>query len=379
MDGGWRLAKLCWRLIRTNRAMLALGFVFSVFALGAGVAGLAVPDADSGSAIALVGAGLIAMLVAVFLQAGLVLAADDVLDGGRITVREALGEARERLGAIAKWAAIALGAQLVFALLLHNLSDRVGLFVSLAAAAWSFGTVFVVPMLALEHLTPIEALREAPQLLRRRWGEEFAGFFGIGAMSAIAAIPPGILLGVGAHRNRIEQGSGDVAVAIGTVLLLAVFVLAATTFQAFAVALYRDGSLGYPDERAYVERRPRRKSWIVRIGLAILGLLLTLAMVGAIVGPAPGNKEYKVAFPTSYASWITAGMPVVYEGHQVGAVKGSEISTGSDVVSFEVESPYDSLKGESSIVISEFEGRPCLQIVPRGQSPPLPEAERGSA
>jgi hypothetical protein len=379
MDGGWRLAKLCWRLTRSNRSLLALGFGFALFALAAGLAVLATARASGGSFLLLAAMALVATVLAVFLQAGVVLAADDALDGGRTPVRDALADARERLRALAGWAGIAFAVQLAFALLLQGLGDRLGLFVSLAASAWSFGTVFVVPMLALELLTPTEALREAPQLLRRRWGEEFAGFFGIGAIAALAAIPPGILLAAGVNRNEIEQGSGDIAVAIAAVLLFAVFALAAATSQAFAAALYRDGSLGYPDERAYVERRPRRKSWIVRIGLAILALMLTLAMVGAIIGPAPDQRQFKVAFPPGYAAWISPGMAVVYDGRKVGSVKGSELTAATDIVSFEVEEPYESLRGASSIVLGEFEGSPCLQIVPRGQDPPLPEADRGAA
>ena len=85
-------------------------------------------------------------------------------------------------GALLAWALIVVVAQLLFGLLL-NLSSRFGMFISLASFAWSFCTIFVVPMLALELLTPLEALREAPELLRRRWGEEFAGMFGIGAIA----------------------------------------------------------------------------------------------------------------------------------------------------------------------------------------------------
>jgi hypothetical protein len=253
------------------------------------------------------------------------------------------------------------------------------LFISLASFAWSFGIVFVIPMLALELLNPLEALRETPELLRRRWGEEFAGMFGIGAVATLASIVPGILIGLGAHYNDVEPGSGTVAVLIGAVALGAVAALTATTAQAFAVTLYRDGSVGLPDAPAYVERRPRRKSWIVRICLAIVAVLLAAALIGSILGPSPAQREFKVAFPASYAGWVTPGTPVVYEGRRIGVVKSSEVSRESAVVSFEVESPYEKLKGESSITLSEFEGSPCLVIVPRGQDPPLPRGDGGRA
>jgi hypothetical protein len=376
MDSGWRLAKQSWRLVRTSRSMLALGFAYALGAVGIGAATLSLPRAHGTSILVLAVLVLVAAGIAVFFQAGITFAADEALNGDRVSAREALGDARERLGALLAWALIALVVQLLFALLL-NLSSRFGMLISLVAFAWSFCTVFVVPMLALELLSPLEALREAPELLRRRWGEEFAGMFGIGAIAVLAAIVPGILLSLGAHYNHRQPGSGTAAVAIGAVALLAIAVLAATTAQAFTVTLYRDGTVGFPDELAYVERRPRRKSWIVRIGLAIGVLLVAAAVIGAILGPRPARREFKVSFPASYAGWITPGMPVVYEGRRIGVVKSSEISEEGDVVSFEVDSPYETLKEETSITISEFEGSPCLIIVPRGHDPPLPLGDSG--
>jgi MFS family permease len=371
MDSGWRL-------VRTSRSMLALGAAYALCGAGIGVATLSLPRAHGAAILVLVVLGLIAAGIGVVFQAGITFAADEALDGDRMTAREALGDARERLGALLAWALIVVVVQLLFGLLL-NLSSRFGMLISIATFIWSFCTVFVVPMLALELLSPLEALREAPELLRRRWGEEFAGMFGIGAVATLAAIVPGILLSLGAHYNHREPGSGTLAVVIGAVALLAIVVLTATTAQAFVVTLYRDGTVGFPDELAYVERRPRRKSWIVRIGLAIGALLLAAAVIGAILGPRPAEREFKVSFPASYSSQISTGMPVIYEGKRVGVVKSSEITAETDIVSFEVESPYETLKGESSITLSEFEGGPCLVIVPNGQGPPLPQGEGGRA
>lgn len=378
MDSGWRLAKQSFRLARGNRAMLVLGFAYAVSGTGVGLAVLSLPRVHGATILTLAVLSLIGAGIAVFFQAAITFAADGALDGVRLTAREALADARDRVGALLSWALIAVVVQSLFVALLA-LSTRFGMLISIATFIWSFCIVFVVPMLALELLSPLEALREAPELLRRRWGEEFAGMFGITAIAILAAIVPGILLSVGAHYNHLEPGSGTAGVVIGAIALLVVVVLTATTAQAFVVTLYRDGTVGYPDELSYVERRPRRKSWIVRIGLALATIALAIAVIGSILGPNPAEREYKVSFPASYSSQISTGMPVVYEGRRIGVVKGSEISGASDIVSFEVESPYETLKGETSIAISEFEGGPCLVIVPSGQSPPLPQGEGGRA
>ena len=252
-----------------------------------------------------------------------------------------------------------------------------GLFAWLVSLAWGFVIFFVVPLLALDLATPGEALRESLPLLRARWGEEFAGAFGIGGIAFVAAIPVTILLTSGIHRNHTVPGSADLAVALGAVLMAVIATLCSTTAQIFAVALYRDATVGFPAAEDYVERRPRRKSWIARIGLTIVAILLTASIVGVILGPNPAKNEFKVSLPAEYARLVSPGMPVVYEGRRVGVVKSTEASSAGGVVSFEVESPYESLKGESSILLSEFEGRPCLVIVPDGQSPPLPQGEGG--
>lgn len=371
MDCGWRLAKLSWRLLRTNPRLIALGFGLILCSAAVAYADLALPKVDGASIFVLVALAFLATLAATFVQVMLALNADDALDGSSMTLAEAGSEARERIAAIVGWAAIATAVQLLL-VLSRALPDRIEFLASLAASAWGFGIVFVVPMLALLAATPGEALAESPALIKRRWGEAFAGFFGIGGVAFLAAIPVGILIAAGAHRNEIAPGSADLAVVIGAILGVAIVALAAATGQIFAVALYRDAAIGFPGSQDYVQRRPRRKSWIVRIGLFLLAGMLALTIVAAILGPRPQPSEQKVAFPATYARWVTAGMPVVYENREVGEVTASEISGGRDIVSFEVESPYDELQGSTTITISAFEGAACLIIVPPGQAPPAP-------
>lgn len=371
MDCGWRLAKLSWRLLRTDPRLIALALALVPCSAVVAYADLALPKVGGASIFLLVALAFLATLAVTFVQVMLALSADDALDGSSMTLAEAGLEARERIAAIVGWAAIATAVQLLL-VLSQALPDRIEFLASLAASAWGFGIVFVVPMLALLAATPGEALAESPALIRRRWGEVFAGFFGIGGVAFLAAIPVGILIAAGAHRNEIAPGSADLAVVIGALLAVAIVALATATGQILTVALYRDAAVGFPSAQDYVERRPRRKSWIVRIGLFLLAGILALTIVAAILGPRPRPHEQKVAFPATYARLVTAGMPVVYDDRKVGEVTASAISGGRDIVSFEVESPYDELQGSSTVTISAFEGAACLVILPRGQAPPAP-------
>lgn len=367
MDFGWALAKYAWGLARRNRTLLALGFPAGLFLGAASLINLALTAPAHGftpMAVVLL-AGF--TFAAVFLQTALAFAADAAIDGDDLGWRDALAEARWRLGSVIGWAAI-LAAVAVAGDLLVRI-ERLEMVVWLLTAGWSFLAFLVVPAIAVDLATPGEALHEARELLRDRWGEQFAGLFGIGAVTALAAIPVAILIGAGASRNDADPGSGTLPIVLGAVLGIGVLGLATATFQSFAVALHRDATVGMPGALAFVERRPKRKSWVVRIGIVILVGLLTLGTIGSLVGPRPQPKEFQTHFPVRYAAAITAGMPVVYEGTQVGEVKRSEISGDEDRVWFTVDDDYRSLQDSTTITITMFEGRPCLAIVEPGQAP----------
>lgn len=67
----------------------------------------------------------------------------------------------------------------------------------LADAAWAVVTFFVVPLLALEGLTPIAAIKRSAGLVRERWGEGVVGSAATGAVVLIAALPAAALIVLG--------------------------------------------------------------------------------------------------------------------------------------------------------------------------------------
>jgi MFS family permease len=378
MDFGWGLAKFAWRLARGNRVMLGLGFPAALLLSAAGIANanLASPK-HHGSVFGLALVLVAGMVGGLFFQTALAFAADGAIDGDRLSWRDALAEARWRFPAVLGWAMIATAVGLLLALGLYV--QRLGFTAWLAGIAWSFATVFVVPMLALDLANPLEAMREAPHLLRDRWGEEMAGIFGIGAILILAWIPGGILIGVGNSHNHADPGSGTLPVLVGALLVVLTLGFAVATFQTFAVALYRDATVGFPDPHAFVWRRPKRKSWVVRIGTVILVGVLTLGLIFSIAGPRPKPKEFHTGFPARYAIAISAGMPVVYRDEQVGEVQRSEISGDEDIVWFTVDAEHRALQSSSSVTLSFFSGRPCLAIVQAGERPPGSDSGASSA
>ncbi len=88
----------------------------------------------------------------------------------------------------------------------------------------------------------------------------------------------------------------------------------------------------------------------------------------ASAGIAERSEHYYTSFPTTSASGLAAGAPVVYEEKQVGQVLATLSEGGVTRVSFEVKASIASEARGEPIRIDTFDGRPCLQI---GPAPPF--------
>lgn len=347
---GWRLTQVAWALIRADRTMLVLAVagIVSSLVLLAIVFLLVVAASDSSSGqfgLAFAVALYPSTLASVFFNVALAGAASAAFDGERLSAREALRIAWGKRRRIAGWALISV----LVGMLIDQIASRVpggGRIVAwFAGAAWGLATMFVVPILALEGVGPVEALGRSSRLVKRRWGEGITGRVAIGAWSVIAVVPLAFALAIGGALLRQHPETGVVLIALSVVGLFAVIAAVAATQQVFTVALYRyaiDAPIGgfaasdleYPfvADRA----KQKRKSWILRIGVPILALFAILALIGAIVGPhhrqtgaegsgqtaAEGYLHYD--FAASSAPALRPGAPVVLQRRQIGAVVGSE-------------------------------------------------------
>ncbi len=153
-------------------------------------------------------------------------------------------------------------------IVLRALEERAGIFGrivgSLAGVAWSVVTFLVLPILVIEGIGPIAAVKRSGELFKRTWGENLMTNAGIGIVALLAtlagAIPLVLLITVG----------GPIAV-IGVVALvlwvIAVSLVSATLTGILQVALYRfatDAQVpGFDTEqlRGTFRTRNRRGLW----------------------------------------------------------------------------------------------------------------------
>ena len=113
----------------------------------------------------------------------------------------------------------------------------------IARVAWSVITYLVVPVLVIERVGPIEAIKRSAGLLRRTWGEQLVSRFGFDLMVMIFAIPiviVAVLLGV-----AIPAPVGVItAVAFGVVAMGLLVLVTAALRSISIAALYEYAATG---------------------------------------------------------------------------------------------------------------------------------------
>jgi hypothetical protein len=178
--------------------------------------------------------------VITFFNAGLVACAMKVVGGEVPTVGYGMRMAASRLPQILAWAFV---SALIGVLLkaIENANEKAGRFVAaILGSAWTALTYFVVPVLVMDGVGPVAAVKGSLGILKKTWGTALVGNFSMGFLAFLVALPVIIVIAVlGAMAFAAQNTVGIVLViAIGAVLLL---VLSAATSAAdivFKALLY---------------------------------------------------------------------------------------------------------------------------------------------
>ncbi len=273
---GWALTKESWAVVSSDRSLLVFPVVSAVCALvvaavffGAG-AGIGASTDSIWPAVPFIVAGIYLLIViGQFCAVALASCATRALDGADTTFSEGIAAARGRLGVILSWSAVTLLVGAAVTALQALLRDAAGGVVSaivggLANFAWSVATFFVVPVIALEGLGPVDAIKRSAGVVKERWGEGVVGSATIGGAIFLAGILPGILLVVaGAALTGSSAALGAIVIAIGVVVVVIAALLQVTLTAVFRVALFRYATHGdvvgqFSSEQLEGAFRPKR-------------------------------------------------------------------------------------------------------------------------
>ena len=283
---GWMLMRESWNVLRADRGLLVfpvLSFVAILLVLATFVVPLL---ASPGLARQVFGQGdgqhegwagvvyygglflfyLATYFVIVFFNVALVSCALLRFRGGEPKVSDGLRVAASRLPQIAAWALMAASVGLV----LRAIEDKVSwvgkLVVSLIGVAWSVVTYFVVPVLAVEQLGPMDAIRRSADLLKKTWGESLAGQFSLGLVNLVLFLPGLLLAGLGGvlagSNSNLLVGLPFIVLSI--VYFAGLFIVMSTVRQVFLAGTYLFAATGqiapgFSEESLKLAFKPKRK------------------------------------------------------------------------------------------------------------------------
>jgi hypothetical protein len=245
----WEIAKRSWAVLKSDKSLawfpvLSLVVSLTVFGVFAGV--VAATGFDGNDSMRPIGwvfaafAYLGLAFVQTYFLAALVAGADARLRGNRATVGAAMSVANSRLHRLLPWAMVSATVSLVL-----NQLERQGIvgriIGSLLGLAWSLVTFLTIPVLVIEDIGVVAALKRSGDLFKSTWGENVVGQAGLGIVGFLAMLPAVMVLVIGAALGTVGL------VVFGGVALVWILVVATVTAALsgiYRTALYHFAATG---------------------------------------------------------------------------------------------------------------------------------------
>lgn len=173
--------------------------------------------------------------IIVFFNVGLVYCAKKILEGNEVTVGEGIRFAQTRMGAILAWSVLAATVGLILKSIQERAGALGGMITGIIGVVWGIATFFVVPVVAFEDVSPIEAVKRSASIMKEKWGESIGANFSFGIFSFLGilfiALPIGFLLGATIHLI--------VGVVVGILAFLLVQTAVSSANMVFLAAAYQ--------------------------------------------------------------------------------------------------------------------------------------------
>lgn len=257
ISNGWTLAKQSWEVLKLDKELLLFPLISGISCLLV-LASFAAPlygtgyletvmneRADAGQDpiawVILFAFYFVNYFVIVFFNTALIACAIIRFRGGDPTVADGLRAAGNRLPQIAAWALVSATVGIILKAI-EGRSERAGQFAAaLLGGAWSIATYFVVPVLVVEKVDPITAVKRSFAVLRKTWGEALSANFGIGLftfLGILLALAPLILGGFALANGMTAVGVAGIACGILAMITVSLVSSALNSILLGALYLY---------------------------------------------------------------------------------------------------------------------------------------------
>lgn len=264
-DNSWRLAKASWAVLRANKQLMwfpvmagiSMVIVFILFFIPAAVltgilsmiTGAATSD-GSGSEIfgyiLMFLMYLVSYTVGIFFNTALIGSALHYMDGDVPTVSSGLALARSKMGTILGYALISATVGVILNAIRERGNIIASIVSSLIGMAWNLATFLVVPILAVNDISPIDAIKSSASLFKKTWGEQVVGNFGIGAVIGLLSV--GVIIASGLLMAVLAATESAPLIFIGMAIMalsiITVIVIGSAMDGVYKAALYRYAETG---------------------------------------------------------------------------------------------------------------------------------------
>lgn len=269
LSRSWSLTKQSWSILAEDKRLLIFPVVSGTltvlicasFIVPAVVLGMhdKVPAGDEHEKQTLVQQlGIIGLLgmfacyfvvnfVTVYFNVALMACVFKRFDGQAAGPMDGIQFANTRLGKIAGWAAINATVGTVIQALKERADFLGRLVLGGAGLAWQIATFFVVPVMIVENVGPIEAVKRSTSVLKKTWGESLVTQMGVSFVLFLFALAiggliilPSIVLGIALHVWIIPV----LGLTIGIVAWLALIAVGSAMKTVLVAACYRFAQTG---------------------------------------------------------------------------------------------------------------------------------------
>jgi hypothetical protein len=259
----WSLIKASYGVLRADRelllfpliSMIGVLLVALVFSVPLLLTGLVSDMAEGTSSSGQTALGVVILFlfylvmytIIIFSNVALVGAAMMRLRGESPTVADGFNIAMSHLRQIFGYAAISATLGVVLNMLRgdNNIVGRI--IAGLVNFAWNVVTFLVVPVLVIENLGPVDAIKRSGQLLRKTWGEQLVSTGGMGLIFGLVGFA--VVLVVGVPLIVLAASAESIALVIVGIAVIVVLLTILGLFSSamngiFQAALYNYATTG---------------------------------------------------------------------------------------------------------------------------------------